>query len=112
LIDSLGLSERVTIFKDVPHEQIPAFLFQAQLFVLASRREGHPLAVIEPGTAGLPVVCTRAFGLWQLISEGLAGRIVEVDDVAGLAHAIIDLLTHPDEAKRLATNFHEYSGII
>ena len=108
LINSMSLAHRIVIFKDIPHERIPSFLSQAQLFVLASRQEGHPLAVIEAGAIGLPVVCTRTTGSHELISDKVTGRLVEFGDEHGLAEAIIDLLTHPEEAQRMATNFHEY----
>lgn len=108
LIDQLGLADRIALYKDVSHEQIPLYLAHAQLFVLASFREGHPLAVIEAGAAGLPVVCTRAIGSIELISDKITGRIVDVSDEHALAEAIIDLLTHPEEARRMATRFREY----
>ncbi len=108
LVDILLLGERVTIFKDVPHERIPEFLSQAKLFVLASSREGHPLAVIEAGAAGLPVVCTRTSGARELISDQITGRLVEIGDKDALAEAMVDLLTHPEEAQQMATNFREY----
>jgi glycosyltransferase involved in cell wall biosynthesis len=108
LIKSMSLADRILIFKDVPHERIPTFLSQAQLFVLASRQEGHPLAVIEAGATGLPVVCTRTTGSHELISDDVTGRLVEFGDENALAEAMIDLLTHPGEAQRMATSFHEY----
>ncbi len=108
LISSLSLTDKVTICKDIPHERIPIFLSQAQLFVLASRQEGNPLAVIEAGAAGLPVVCTRTTGSHELISDRVTGRLVDVDDEYALAEAMIDLLTHPGEARQMAAKFHEY----
>jgi glycosyltransferase involved in cell wall biosynthesis len=108
LINLLGLSEKVVICKDVPHERIPSFMFQAQVFALASRKEGHPLAIIEAGAACLPVVCTRTSGAHELISDRVTGRLVDFGDEHALSEALIDLLTHPEEAQRLATNFHEY----
>jgi glycosyltransferase involved in cell wall biosynthesis len=108
LIDKLSLGERVFLYKDISHEHIPAYLAQAQLFVLASHREGHPLAVIEAGAVGLPVVCTRAIGSIELISDKITGRMVDVGDEHALAEAMIDLLTHPQEAQRMARQFHDY----
>jgi glycosyltransferase involved in cell wall biosynthesis len=108
LIDSMSFAQKVNIFKDVPHERIPAFLSQADLFVLASHREGHPLAVIEAGAVGVPIVCTRTTGSLELISDKVTGRLVEVGDEHALAEAMIYLLTHPEDAQRLATEFHEY----
>jgi len=108
LINSMSLAHKVDIFKDVPHERIPAFLSQAQLFVLASRREGYPLVVLEAAAAKVPVVCTRTEGLRELINDRVNGRLVAIDDHIALADAIVDVLTHPEEALRMATNFHEY----
>jgi colanic acid/amylovoran biosynthesis glycosyltransferase len=108
LVRSMGMGEQVRITENIPHELIPKLFSQAQLFVLASRGEGHPLAVIEAGAAGLPVVCTRAEGIRQLISDRATGRLVDVDDEAALAQAIIDLLTDPAEARELGLAFHEH----
>ena len=56
----------------------------------------------------MPVVCTRTTGSHELISDKVTGRLVEAGDEDALAEAIIDLLTHPGEAQRMATKFHEY----
>jgi glycosyltransferase involved in cell wall biosynthesis len=108
LINSMSLMHNVAIFKDVPHERIPSFLSQAQLFVLASSREGHPVAVVEAGASGLPVVCTLTNASRELISDKVTGRLVEFGDEHALAEAMIDLLTHPGEALRMATRFREH----
>jgi len=108
LVDKLALGDHVFLHKDVSHEQIPGFLAQSQLFVLASHREGHPLAVMEAGAAGLPVICTRAIGSTELISDKITGRIVEVGDEHALADVMIELLTNPEEAQRMAIKFQEY----
>jgi glycosyltransferase involved in cell wall biosynthesis len=108
LINSMSLAHRVIIFKDVPHERIPAFLSQAQLFVLASRRESFGLVVTEAAAAKVPVVCTKAEGVRELITDGVTGRLVAIDDDIALADAIVDVLTHPDEARRMAVKFYEH----
>lgn len=108
LIHSLGLTDKIRICKDVPHEEIPALLSQAQLFVLASRQEGHPLAVVEAGAAGLPIVCTQGAWSRELISDGVTGRLVALGDERALASAMADLLIHPREAQQMALRFHDY----
>jgi glycosyltransferase involved in cell wall biosynthesis len=108
LINSLALNDKIRICKDVPHEQIPTLLCQAQLFVLASRQEGHPLAVVEAGAAGLPIVCTQGAWSRELISDGVTGRLVPLGDERALASAMVDLLIHPREAQRMASRFHDY----
>jgi len=108
LIDSLSLADRVEIVRDARHEEIPAHLSRAGLYASASRSEGFPLAVLEAAASGLPVVCTRAPGLRELIEDGLTGRVVEVDDVEALGQAINHLLAHPQEAQRMATNLQGF----
>src|ERR1700691_6167144 len=108
LINSLSLAHRVTIFKPVPHARIPEFVSQAQVFVLASRREGFGLVVTEAAAAKVPVVCTKAGGIPELITDGVTGRLVAIDDHIALTDAIVDCLTHPDEAQRMAVRLYEY----
>ena len=109
LVNSLSLGESVEMFQDIPHEQIPAYLSRASLFALASRAEGGiPLALIEAGAATLPVVCTRAAGARELITDGVSGRLVDIDDYVALADTMVDMLTRPAEAKRMAANLYEF----
>ncbi|HEY2645790.1 MAG TPA: glycosyltransferase family 4 protein [Candidatus Acidoferrales bacterium] len=108
LIDSLGLNDKIRLCKDVPHDQIPAFLSQSQLFVLASLQEGHPLAVVEAGAAGLPIVCTQGAWSQELITDGLTGRLFAQGDERALAAAMADLFTNNKEARQMAARFHEY----
>ncbi len=107
LIDSLSLTHSVDVHRNVPHERVPRYLSRAALYASASRGEGFPLAVLEAGAVGLPAVCTRAPGLREVIADGVTGRLVDVDDDHALAEALADLLTNPDEARRLANNFYE-----
>jgi len=108
LVDQLSLGKKVSIFKDVPHADIPTFLCRARLFVLASRAEGNPLALIEAGAARLPVVFTRTPASSELGADGVTVLLVEVNDEVSLAQAIIDLLVHTEVAQCMATKFHEH----
>jgi glycosyltransferase involved in cell wall biosynthesis len=107
LISSLQLDEEVRIHTDVPHEHIPTFLSQACLFVLASRREGFPLVLMEAAAARVPIVCTQVGGTNELIVDGVTGKLVRIDDYVALAAGITELLTHPQDAERIATNCYE-----
>lgn len=107
LIDCLSLTENVTTYGDVHHERIPDFLSKAAVFALASRAEGFGLVVAEAAASRVPVVCTRASGLRELISDRVTGRLVEVDDEIALGEAIVDVLTHPKEAQAMAARFYE-----
>jgi glycosyltransferase involved in cell wall biosynthesis len=107
LIHALQLDQQVGIHTDIPHERISDYLSRARLFVLASRQEGFPLVLLEAAAAKVPIVCTQVGGTNELIVDGVTGRFFNVEDCVSLASTITELLTHPRDAERIATNCHE-----
>jgi len=63
-------------------------LRDADLFVLATRGDNLPIAVLEAMSVALPVVATRTGGLPELVADEQTGLLVEPDDVDALAEAI------------------------
>lgn len=63
----------------------------ANCFVLSSKIEGFPNALIEASYLGVPCVATRCLRLMDdIIIDGQNGFVVDVDDVEGLAQAMIN----------------------
>lgn len=84
----LGLRERVH-FLGV-RSDVSTLLAAADVFVLASRREGNPLSVMEAMAAGKPIVATAVGCLPEMVPES-AGRLVAPDDVGALEAAMAQL---------------------
>ncbi len=82
-------------------DDVPALLAAADLFVLPSRFEGHPLAALEALAMGLPVVGTRVCGLDEAVISGETGLLVEPDQPEALAAAVIELLGAPERCRRM-----------
>lgn len=84
------------------HVQLPGhrtdarmLLDAADVFVLPSRQEGMPLAVLEAMDVGLPVVATRVIGTTEVVADGETGVLVRREDPAALETALAALLADP-----------------
>lgn len=68
-IARLGLADRVTITGSVPPEDVAQWLSAADVFVLASDREGSPNALREALACGCPVVAGDVGDARQIVGE-------------------------------------------
>jgi glycosyltransferase involved in cell wall biosynthesis len=106
LITELGLAERARVRVNVPHDDIPTIMAQADILVHPSRLEPFGLVLLEAGVVGLPVVATRVGGVPELLTDNETGLLVEPDDATALAEAIRRLLTDREFAERIASSWH------
>ena len=71
-------------------------------FVLPSRWEGMPNALLEAMACGLPCVATRVSGSEDIITDGVNGLLVEPERPDELAQAIRSIIEDADFAQRLS----------
>lgn len=84
---TLGVAERVDLpgYARDPQAEIAA----ADCFVLSSRFEGSPNALVEALATGTPVVSTQCpYGPQEILAHGAVAPLVAVDDADALAQAI------------------------
>ncbi len=73
-------------------------LYQAlDLYLVTSRQEGGPKAVLESMACGVPLVSTRVGQAVDLVQHGRNGWLAEVENAAELAHWAEYVLAHPGE---------------
>jgi glycosyltransferase involved in cell wall biosynthesis len=77
-------------------------LAAADLFVLSSRQEGLPVALMEALVLGVPVVATDVGGIPEAVSDGVEGRLVPAERPEELADAILGLVRDPERRWRMA----------
>jgi glycosyltransferase involved in cell wall biosynthesis len=76
-------------------------LQQSWGFVLPSRGEGMPNALLEAMACGLPCIATRVSGSEDIIADGINGLLVDPERPADLAHALRRLIEDTELAQRL-----------
>jgi glycosyltransferase involved in cell wall biosynthesis len=101
-----GVADRV-VFLGATRD-VPEVLAGSDVFVLPSRSEALPNAVIEAMAAGLPVVASEVGGIPELIAQGVTGLLVAPGDPPALAGAIGYLLDHPAAAADLGCAARDY----
>lgn len=98
LADALGIGDDVDLpgFDPNPY----ALMARARLFVLSSRWEGLPVALIEALAAGTPAISTDCpSGPAEVLAGGRCGTLVPIGDAAAMAEGISHWLDHrPDPA--------------
>jgi glycosyltransferase involved in cell wall biosynthesis len=86
----LGLQEQVHFLGNVA--DLPQRLAATQIFVLSTRWEGMPLALVEAMAAGCACIGTDVVGVREVIDNGRTGLLVPPGDAGALADAIARLL--------------------
>jgi glycosyltransferase involved in cell wall biosynthesis len=82
-------------------DDVAARLSTADIFVLPSRTESMPNAVLEAMAAGLPVVASAVGGVPEVIAHGRTGLLCEPADAQALADHLCLLMDDPSLAGRL-----------
>jgi glycosyltransferase involved in cell wall biosynthesis len=78
-IVSLGLQKRVHIFSNVPHDEIGAYLRDADAFVLSSRREAFAISLMEAGVLHVPVLAPNIPGVMECLGFDAAHDIAQCE---------------------------------
>jgi glycosyltransferase involved in cell wall biosynthesis len=86
----LGLGERVALLGR--RDDVADVLDATDVFVLASRAETTPIALLEAMAAGRACVATDVGDCRAMLGDGSAGRIVPPGDVGGLATALREVV--------------------
>jgi glycosyltransferase involved in cell wall biosynthesis len=92
----LGITQRVDFPGWVDRAAADRLLASASIFVLPSRAEALPMAILEALAAGVPVVTTPVGSIPEFLSDGISALLVQPDDATGLGRALVRLLRSPD----------------
>ncbi len=99
MVRELGLEKAVNLMGR--RVDIERLLCGADAFVMSSKREGLPMALLEAMASGLPIAATRAGGIPEVVRDGQDGLLVDCEDPVQLAGAIQRLCHDGDLRTRL-----------
>jgi glycosyltransferase involved in cell wall biosynthesis len=98
-LDRLGVPYRHAMLSE--YREIVSWYHALDLYLVTSREEGGPKAVLESMATGVPLVSTRVGMAADIVEDGVNGFLCDVDDVDGLTAKSLAVLT--DDAARQAS---------
>ncbi len=110
LIRTLQLEDKVQLLGNQPPERVAELMQNACCFVQHSvtaadnDQEGSPVAIIEAGMAGLPVISTYHAGIPDIVIDGKTGFLVAENDVEAMAMQMKKIANSLDLAQKMGKN--------
>jgi glycosyltransferase involved in cell wall biosynthesis len=101
-IEQLDLSSRVNLLGSLSQGAVLEKLQAADIFALASTTDAQgatdvfPTVILEAMASARPVVSTHLAGIPELVVDGQTGMLAPPGDSTALAHALEQLLRHPE----------------
>ena len=104
LAGRLGIRQHVTFRGMVPYSEVIATMRRAAVMVFLSSKtsERLPNVIKEALACATAVVSSRTPGITELVRDNETGVLVDHDDEAAIARALVDLLDDPARARGLA----------
>lgn len=99
LCNELGIEKKVIFLGK--QSSIYEVLSCSDLFLLPSQTESFGLTALEAMACSIPVIATNVGGLPEVVVEGKTGFLFEVGDVHGMAQKAIEILSNPEQQRRL-----------
>ncbi|HTL80891.1 MAG TPA: glycosyltransferase [Bacteroidia bacterium] len=101
LAQKLGVNESVHFVGRIDHTEVPRYHNAIDIFMNLSRYESFGVSVLESMSCGKPVIVSDTGGLAEIVSNGVDGIKVPVEDIAKAAEAMIILAEDHELRKRM-----------
>jgi len=107
-----GYVKRELEKRDIPYKhiflknylEIPKYYNVLDLYLVTSREEGGPKAVLEAMATGIPIVSTKVGMAPEIIKDGYNGFLADVEDVEMLTEKARKILDDGNMAKKMTEN--------
>ncbi|WP_313030318.1 TIGR03088 family PEP-CTERM/XrtA system glycosyltransferase [Massilia alkalitolerans] len=92
-VANLGLQD--VVWLPGARADVAALLHGFSLFALPSLAEGTPVSMLEAMACGLPVVASKVGGIPEVVTDGVEGSLVPVQDTEALARTLASYVRDP-----------------
>ena len=103
-IKKLGLAEHVFLIGYLPRKEVLSLIKESNIFVMPSRSEGTPIALLEAAALRKPILATSVGGIPDLLENGEECLLVPPSDLLELVKGIRILIGDRFLANRVAEN--------
>ena len=113
-IVQLNLQANVTLFGTMKNRDVPEIFRQADVFCAPSLTtkkwaEQVGMSALQAMMSGVPIVSTHSGAISEYILNGVAGILLQENDVCALAEALCELLANPERAREMGKRGAEYA---
>lgn len=100
-VPTTKLGERVRVHNNLEQgdSKLVSLYAEADVFVMPTKGDALPWAILEAMAAGLPVVTTPVGSVPEVVTDGETGLLVAPGDIAGIARAMDRLATSADDRR-------------
>ena len=105
-IESVGLTKHIILLGHLPRLEVLSLMEAGDIFVMPSRSEGTPIALLEAAALRKPILATSVGGIPELLKDGEECLLVPTADLLKLVTGIRKLIQDDGLAGRLAENAH------
>ncbi len=103
-IRTAGLEERVHLVGYFARQEAMSILKASDIFVMPSRYEGTPIALLEAGALARPILASCTGGIPELVRNEEQALLVPPGDPDALAQGLLKLASDRAYAQRLGEN--------
>lgn len=99
----LGLQNQIYLLGYQPSAQVMDILRSTDVFVMPSRSEGIPFALLEAAAIGIPIIATYCGGIPEVVTNEENALLVPIGDVEALSKAMMLLCSNKQLADKLGS---------
>jgi glycosyltransferase involved in cell wall biosynthesis len=98
-LEKMGVPYTHSFLEDF--QDLPRYFHALDTYLVTSREEGGPKAITESMASGVPILTTNVGMAPDLVTDGINGGLVEVEDTDGLARRALKIASNKSHAQSL-----------